>query len=80
MFYCSIFICYDAKNIVSIPIVKILSRLPKWVDYGDILREKSRNGVFKVNCNVSLRMFSGKKKLTTQLKVVEMRTLHWIRI
>lgn len=78
MFYCSIFICYDAKNIVSIPTVKILSRLPKWVDYGDILREKSRNVIFKVNCNVSLRMFNGKKKLVTQLKVVEMRTLPWI--
>lgn len=47
MFYCNIFICYDAKNIVSIPTVKILSRLPKWVDYGNVLREKSRNVAFR---------------------------------
>lgn len=47
MFYCNIFICYDAKNVVSIPIVKILSRPPKWADYGNILREKSRNVAFR---------------------------------
>lgn len=47
MFYCNIFIYYDAKNIVSIPTVKILSRLPKWVDNGNVLREESRNVAFR---------------------------------